>query len=154
MRGNLPRYVYVLLTVCFVLVMTVVGCDSGPQPTVSPLPTASPLQAPGGGVAGVEPVSFDGGDTMDFSDVVVNGIPLVILIVGLVQFIREMGISGKALRATSAGIGLLVGLAYQMSLGVPVDFAGWFGAVLYGLGLGVVASGLVDQARNLAERVR
>jgi hypothetical protein len=90
---------------------------------------------------------------MDFSDVVVNGIPLVILIVGLVQFIAEMGVAGRALKATSAGIGLAVGLAYQLSLGVPVDFAGWFGAILYGLGLGVVASGLVDQARSLASRI-
>ncbi len=90
---------------------------------------------------------------MDFSDVAVNGVPLVVLIVGLVQFIAEMGVGGKALKATSAGIGLAVGIAYQFSLGTPVDFASWFGALLYGLGLGVVASGLVDQARSLASRI-
>lgn len=90
---------------------------------------------------------------MDFSDVVVNGVPLMLLIVGLVQFISEMGISGKALRVVSAVIGLGMGIAYQMSQSVPVDFSGWFGAVLYGLALGVTASGLVDQVRDLAGRI-
>ena len=90
---------------------------------------------------------------MDFADVVVNGIPLLALIIGLVQFAKEMGLGGKALRALSAGIGLALGVAYQVSLGPPTDFTGWFGVVLYGLGLGVVASGLIDAARDLARRV-
>lgn len=90
---------------------------------------------------------------MDFSDVIVNGIPLVVLIVGIVAFIKSMGVGGKALQATAAGIGLLFGIGYQVSIGVPATFAGWFGAVAYGLGLGVVASGLVDTARDLLARV-
>lgn len=89
---------------------------------------------------------------MDFSNVIINGIPLVLLIIGLVQFLKEMGIGGQALRAVSAGIGLVLGLLYQISLGVPGDFAGWFGAVIYGLGLGITASGLIDVARDLKSR--
>ncbi len=86
---------------------------------------------------------------MDFSTVMINGIPLLLLIIGLVQFLKEMGLSGQWLRASSAGIGLALGLLYQISLGVSAGFAGWFGAVIYGLGLGVTASGLIDAARNL-----
>ena len=91
---------------------------------------------------------------MDFSDVAVNGVPILLLIIGLVEFIRQMGLSGKPLRAVSAGLGLLFGLLYQVSLGVPADFAGWFGAVVFGLGLGVAASGVVDVARDLAKRAK
>lgn len=130
----------------FVILATLTACEGGPQPTVSPL-AGIEMGSP---VLGVS-AQTNGGE-MDFGDVMVNGIPLVVLIVGIVQFIKQMGVSGKILQATSAGIGVVVGLAYQLSLGIPADFAGWFGAVLYGLGLGVVASGLVDQARNLAER--
>lgn len=91
---------------------------------------------------------------MDFSDISVNGVPLVFVIVGLVQFIAEMGVSGKWLKGISAGIGLVIGVAYQLSSsGMPVDFAGWMGAVIFGLALGVTASGLVDQARSLVARV-
>jgi hypothetical protein len=89
---------------------------------------------------------------MDFSDVIVNGVPLIAMIVGLVEFVRQMGLDGKMLRAISAIFGLLLGLGYQLSLGMPMDFAGWFGAVIYGIGLGIVASGLVDTARDLAQR--
>ena len=90
---------------------------------------------------------------MDFSNVVVGGIPLLAVIVGVVEFARQMGLSGKALRAMSAAIGLGFGVGYQLSLGVPSDYAGWFGATVYGVALGVAASGLVDVARDLAKRV-
>jgi peptidoglycan/LPS O-acetylase OafA/YrhL len=91
---------------------------------------------------------------MDFSDAVANGIPLIALIIGLVQFFKEMGLRGQALRALSAVIGLALGVAYQISTGgVPADFAGWFGVAIYSLGLGIVASGLVDAARDVAQRV-
>jgi hypothetical protein len=89
---------------------------------------------------------------MNFEDVVVNGVPLLALIIGLVTFAKSMGLAGRALQALSACLGLALGIAYQVSLGVPADFSGWLGVVVYGLGLGVVASGLVDTARDLAER--
>ena len=91
---------------------------------------------------------------MDFSNIVVNGIPLLLLIIGLVEFVRQMGLGGKALRAVSALIGLAFDLLYQISLGMPADFAGWFGAIVFGLGLGITASGLVDVARDLVARAK
>ena len=91
---------------------------------------------------------------MDFSDITVNGIPLLLLIIGLVEFVRQMGLGGKALKAVSALIGLALGLLYQISLGVPADFAGWFGAIVFSLGLGITASGLIDVARDLIKRAK
>jgi hypothetical protein len=40
------------------------------------------------------------------------------------------------------------GLLYELSLGIPVTFAGWFGAAVFGLGLGVVTSGLYDLVKR------
>lgn len=91
---------------------------------------------------------------MDFNNLVVNGVPIIAVIIGLVAFVKAMGVKGTVpLRATSAGLGLLLGVGAQISEnGVPADFAGWFGLAVYGLGLGVVASGLVDAASDAVRR--
>lgn len=91
---------------------------------------------------------------MDFSELVVNGISIVPLIIGLVAFAKAMGLSGaKALRGLSAGLGLVIAIGAEISAqGLPADFAGWFGLVIYGLALGVVASGLVDSVSDAVRR--
>ena len=85
---------------------------------------------------------------MDFGQVLVNGIPLVLVIAGLVAFAKSMGLTGKWLLALSLVLGVVIGLLYQISLGMPTTFAGWFGAAVFGLGLGVVTSGLYDLAKR------
>ena len=86
---------------------------------------------------------------MDFSDAIINGIPLVLLIAGLVAFAKSMGLQGKALTILSALLGLLFGAAMQISEhGIPVDFAGWLGLVTYGLALGVGTSGMYDLVKR------
>ena len=79
-------------------------------------------------------------------DQYVNGVPLVVLVFGLVEFTRQLGLAGKALRVASMLIGVLLGVLYQLSLGVPATYAGWFGAVVFGLALGLTASGIFDWA--------
>lgn len=79
-----------------------------------------------------------------FENVAVAGIPLLAVVIGLVQFVKGFGFEGKGVRALSAMIGLALGIGYQLSVAMPADFAGWFGAVVFGLGLGVVASGVYD----------
>lgn len=58
--------------------------------------------------------------------------------------------AASCLLVLSMAIGLILGVLYQISLGIPVDFAGWFGAVLYGLALGITASGVYNAIRNAA----
>ena len=84
---------------------------------------------------------------MEF-DQIVNGIPLLFVVMGLVELSKSFGAQGKALTAISFGIGLIVGLLYQVSLGVPADYSGWFGAVIFGLALGLVASKVYDAIGN------
>ena len=81
---------------------------------------------------------------------IVNGIPLIFVVMGLVELAKVFGASGKLLTGISVGIGLALGVLYQISLGVPVDFAGWFGAAIYGLALGITASGVYNAIRNAA----
>jgi hypothetical protein len=81
---------------------------------------------------------------------IVNGVPLIFVVMGLVELTKAFGASGKLLTGLSMAIGLILGVLYQISLGIPVDFAGWFGAVLYGLALGITASGVYNAIRNAA----
>lgn len=84
---------------------------------------------------------------MEF-DQIVNGIPLIFVVMGLVELVKAFGVQGKALTAVAFGVGLALGLLYQVSLGVPADYAGWFGAAVFGLALGLVASKVYDAIRS------
>lgn len=86
---------------------------------------------------------------MDFSNAIVAGIPLVLVVIGLVEWIKRFGVQGAALNVASLLIGLIAGIAYQISIAMPVDFSGWFGAAIYGLALGLVASGLYDAGKSI-----
>jgi hypothetical protein len=79
-----------------------------------------------------------------FENITVAGIPLLIIVIGLVQFIKGFGLEGNIVKGVSLLVGLLLGAAYQYTVAIPVDFAGWFQLVVFGLGLGLVASGLYD----------
>jgi hypothetical protein len=80
---------------------------------------------------------------MEF-DQIVNGIPLLFVVMGLVELSKSFGAQGKALTAISFGIGLIIGLLYQVSLGLPVGFAEWFGSAFFALALGLVTSKVYD----------
>jgi len=81
---------------------------------------------------------------MDFGDAIVNGIPLVFVIAGLVQFAKKFNLSGEACTALSLGLGVVFGIAYQLQAGLPASLGDWFGVVVYGLALGITTSGLYD----------
>jgi hypothetical protein len=79
---------------------------------------------------------------MDLTSLAVNGIPLMVLIFGLVEFIKSLGLSGKPVTALSLVLGVLFGVGYAVSTnGMPADFAGWFGMGVFSLTLGLGASG-------------
>ena len=85
----------------------------------------------------------------DFSTLLVNGIPLAIVVFGLVEFIKSLGLKGNWLTICSLLLGLALGFGYQVSVtGVPVDFSGWFSAGIFGLSLGLVASGFYNFANK------
>lgn len=92
-------------------------------------------------------------DLTSFAKVMVAGVPLLFVVVGLVEWLKKLGIEGKTLTAASMGIGLLLGGGYMISQGFPSGFAAWFAVVVYGLAMGLVASGLYDTAKNILEKI-
>jgi hypothetical protein len=97
-----------------------------------------------------EPV--EPGTAPPFGSVAVQGVPLLAVVMGLVEMAKAMGVEKKALTLVSMGIGLALGVAYMLSLGFPTDYAGWFGVAVYGLGLGLVASGLYKVGEGWARK--
>lgn len=92
-----------------------------------------------------------------FGDAAVSGVPLVAVVIGLVEWIRQMGVQGRALLVVSLLIGLALGGSYQLAqLGLPSGdfqavFGGWLGVAVYGLGMGLTASGIVKVAKRLSD---
>lgn len=86
-----------------------------------------------------------------FKDAIVAGVPLLFAVFGLVAWIKDMGVSGKPLTATSMGVGLLLGVLYQYSQVPMVTFSQWFSAVVFGIALGVVASGVYKGLKSATE---
>jgi hypothetical protein len=82
-----------------------------------------------------------------FSTLLVGGIPLMIVIFGLVEFSKSLGLTGRGLTVFSLLLGLAFGIACQLATaGLPSGFGGWFVVVVYGLALGLVTSGFYDFA--------
>jgi len=81
----------------------------------------------------------------DISTLLVNGLPLSAVVFGLVEFIKSFGLRGHWLTITSMLLGLAFGVSYQIAnAGLPASFAGWFAVAVFGIMLGLVASGLYD----------
>jgi hypothetical protein len=84
---------------------------------------------------------------MDFNQLVVAGIPLIAVIFGLVEFAKRFGLKGNWLTIFSMVLGVGLGIAYKISeSGVPIGYSNWFGVCIFGLALGLTASGIYDFA--------
>lgn len=84
-----------------------------------------------------------------FQNIAVAGIPLLAVVLGVVQWLKmTFKLEGWIVRVVSMGVGVALGFCYQLSLGIPADFAGWFSTVIFGLALGLVASGIYDAAQK------
>ncbi len=80
---------------------------------------------------------------------VVDGIPLMLVIVALVEFAKQFGLAGKACLAVAMGLGALFGIAYKLQFGLPSTFAGWFAAIVFGIAMGLAASGTFELVKKL-----
>ena len=86
----------------------------------------------------------------EYLNVSVGGVPLVIIVIGLVTLCRKIkGMTGNRLLIASLIIGFSIGFGYQVATLPPVDFAGWFAAGIYGLAMSLVPSGLYDTGKQL-----
>lgn len=76
---------------------------------------------------------------------------IIAVILGLVEWLKSVGINGRRSGATSMLLGLFLGAGQHVSVnGRPGDFAGWFGVIVVGLAYGLSASGLYDVGKRFS----
>jgi hypothetical protein len=80
----------------------------------------------------------------DFSSLLIGGVPLIAVIFGLVEFLKIFGLKDRILTICSLLLGLALGIAYKLTLGLPVDYAGWMAVIFFGLAIGLTTSGIYD----------
>jgi len=130
----------VMVLVLVVLLGGVVEAQS-PLPTQVGLETPTPGSGGGGGEDG-------GGGTVEFPEIEFDPVVMAVIL-GLVQYAKQLGVNGKASLGLSMGLGVaLGGSAWLASQGAPGDFGGWFVALIVGLAYGLAASGLYDLGKQ------
>lgn len=96
-------------------------------------------------------------DIANLIESVTGNAGVILVILGLVEYIRLMGVRDVLLRAASMLLGVVFGGgALIAEQGVPSDFSAWFFVLLAGILFGLIASGVVDLtgrliAKNVAE---
>lgn len=82
-------------------------------------------------------------------ETLISGVPIVVVIVGIVEWLKKFGMGGVVLNAASMVVGIVLGVAYRHTEQPIVDFTSALSAVIYGIVLGLVASGVYDAAKSV-----
>lgn len=93
---------------------------------------------------------------VDFTQIAVGGVALIPMIVGLMQFSKKFGLSGRGLMIVSAVVLLVFGgVAGAINEGlIPEPALPWIRVAVYSLGFlvtGLAAMGLYDVAKKIRE---
>jgi hypothetical protein len=80
---------------------------------------------------------------MDLGHFVLNPATLVVLIFGLVEYVKGFGMHGNGLRAISMVLGVALAVAYRLRETKP-EWAIWIEIAFFGLAAGLAASGVYD----------
>jgi NhaP-type Na+/H+ or K+/H+ antiporter len=105
-------------------------------------------------------------DWSAFTKATVAGIPLLFVVLGLVEWLKKFNkpdgtpkFDGNVILLLSLGLGLLFGGGYMITVTRPpiLDlweiYVYWFAVVVYGLAMGLVASGLYDAVKTMIEKI-
>jgi Ca2+/Na+ antiporter len=95
------------------------------------------------------------GQLSEYFGAMVAGVPLVLVVIGLVEWFKRIGLEGRELLYVSMAVGFILGFAYMLAETRPPSGDWWvlyvyiFTCAVYALGLGVVASGLYDAVKAI-----
>lgn len=79
---------------------------------------------------------------MDFETLTVNGVSLIALVFGLVEFFKTVfKLEGSKVTVMSAMIGLVVMLTYQLQALLPAEYAAYYHLTITAIYGGLAASG-------------
>lgn len=89
----------------------------------------------------------------------VQGVPLLFVVMGLVWFWGKLGAVGKAQLFSSMGTGFILGMGYMLAVTRPpigdwwTQYIFWFANAVYGIGLGLIASGFYEIGKGVVTKV-
>jgi hypothetical protein len=84
---------------------------------------------------------------IDPGGLVAFGVPVVVLVIGLVEFCKKLGASGNVCLVLSLFFGILLMLLVQVSEVYPM-MAPWIKVLIWGAVAGLTAPGLFDLAKS------
>jgi hypothetical protein len=85
---------------------------------------------------------------VDFSNMAINGISFTVLVIGITEFAKSIGLSGTGpIRVFAALTGLILAIGYQFGQIYP-DFQVYYNVAVFGLGGAVAGMGYFDLATN------
>ena len=86
---------------------------------------------------------------IELKDVLIAGLPLIVITLGIVEASKQFGISGKGLLAESLIVGTLYYAAYYLGT-LYAWLHPWLELVTFGLGGGLATSGIYDLIQETA----
>lgn len=125
-----------------------------PAPALTPTPAARPIPQPPTGrgrrleaivVHSDYPTNERSSVMEQLPQLVIAGVPLILIVLAVVEEIKAYGVEGKILRVLSVLVGLALAIAVSIAQsGVPADVGGWITLFFVGLVYGLSASGAYD----------
>jgi len=81
---------------------------------------------------------------------IIPGVLLIAVVMALVEFYKKAGAEGRTLLYLSLVTGMVIGVLHQAMTETPTTWQGWAGAGIYGLVVGLTASGVYDVGKSIA----
>lgn len=101
-------------------------------------------------------------DIAAYADAAVAGVPLLFVVLGFVEWLKSFknkqggqAVNGNWLLLASMFVGLILGGGFMVAKTRPpvgdwwVGYVYWFTTAVYGVGLGIVASGIYNGVKRL-----
>jgi hypothetical protein len=86
----------------------------------------------------------------DFNLLELGGIPVIVLVIGIVEAAKRFGLRGKGCQILAMVLGgVLVGLSQAIETAmIPVDFVPWINIIVMGMGGSLAATGIYDMLKK------
>lgn len=86
-------------------------------------------------------------------EIAIGGVSLLVLVLGLVEFAKRLGVQGKASMVLAMVLGVVIGVVYKL-MGIYPVIDPWVQVVVFGLAFGLAATGIYDIGKNLTAQTK
>jgi len=142
------RKVFVTILVLTLLLITFVAPVAAKSPGQAPNVQTSAQVTQAETIKAQVIADVQSASEMPVKDLALGGIYILGIVTGLVAWFKKIGVKGNWLTVAAMAIGLILGIGYQYYLVPLTTYTLWFFAALYGLSLGMAASGIYDAYGN------